>query len=121
PEDLERLVSTEPDIGLRAELRLMTDRVAFAREVLGFEPEPLQETALKSGSRRIILNCNRQWGKSTVCAIRVLHRAWFWPGSLILLVSWAQVQTGGLLLKVRDFLPALGLDGRPRGDGFNRL
>ena len=126
PEDMAALLASETDAALQTVLRHMTDRVAFAREVLGFVPEPQQDVALRSWARRIILNCNRQWGKSTVCAIRALHRAWFWPGSLILLVSRAHPQSGGLMQKIRAFLPALDLGGgrqlQPtKGDGVNRL
>ena len=122
PEDMQRVVDMEPDVAMRTELRHMVDRVAFAREVLEFEPEPLQIDALRSWSRRIIFNCNRQFGKSTVCAIRALHRAWVWPGSLVLLVSRAHAQSGGVAMKIRDFLPILGLTSRQvRGDGVNRI
>ena len=121
-EEIKKLVEAEPDARLRSTLLHMVDRVAFARDLLQFEPEsPLQESALRSWSRRIIFNCNRQWGKSTICAIRVLHRAWFWPGSVILLVSRAHAQSGGLLVKVREFLEILGVPQRKRrGDGVNR-
>ena len=121
-DEIERVIARETDPVLKNTLRYMWDRVAFAREMLQFEPEgPLQEAALKTWSRRIIFLCNRQWGKSTIAAIRVLHRAWFWPGSLILLVSRAHAQSGGLLQKVRAFLPALGVSARAsRGDGVNR-
>jgi len=104
PEEIERLIARELDADLRQTLRFMVDRVEFARVVLRFFPEPLQETALRSHARRIILNCNRQWGKSTIAAIRALHRAWFWPGSSILIVSRAHAQSGGLLMKIREFL-----------------
>jgi len=121
PEEIQRLIGLERDPGVRIQLRYMTDRVAFARELLKFDPEPLQEVVLRSASRRLILNCNRQWGKSTVAAIRALHRAWFWPGSLILVLSRAQPQAGELLQKIRDFVPGLGIEGRLRGDGINRM
>src|SRR5450432_1985375 len=116
--EIERLVACESNEELKRTLRHMSDRVAFAREVLGFEPDALQEVALRSWARRLILNCNRQWGKSTIAAIRALHLAWFWPGSRILFVSRVQAQSSGLLEKVREFLPALGV--KARGDGVNR-
>ena len=121
--EIERLIVVVSDSSpaLRTQLRHMADRGAFAREVLQFDAEPLQEIALRSWSRRLILNCNRQWGKSTVAAIRAVHRAWYWPGSLILIVSRTHAQAGGLLQKIRrGFLPMLGI-GSARGDGVNRL
>jgi len=118
PEEIERLIAAEEDPAVKQTLLHMVDRVEFARAILQFFPEPLQEIALRSSARRIIFNCNRQWGKSTIAAIRALHRAWFWPGSLILIVSRAHAQSGGLLMKIRDFLPLLRL--KARRDGVNR-
>ena len=49
--------------------------VLFAREGLGFDPDPTQERLLNAGIRRGILNCTRQWGKSTVTAAKAVHQA----------------------------------------------
>ena len=49
--------------------------VEFARR-LGFHPNPRQAEVLASGAKRGILNCTRQWGKSTVTAIKALHHAY---------------------------------------------
>ena len=118
---IERIIGLEADPEVRREVRYMADRVAFAREMLRFEPESaLQEAALRSHSRRLILNCNRQWGKSTISAIRALHRAWFWRESLILIVSQSHAKAGELLIKIRSFLPELGVVSA-KGDGVNRL
>ncbi len=48
-----------------SELLAATDPVEFARERLGFEPDEAQKAVLRSDARRLILNCTRQWGKST--------------------------------------------------------
>jgi len=53
------------------------DVVAFAEDALGFTLDPWQRDALRSGSRRLLLNCSRQSGKTIVAAIRALHRATF--------------------------------------------
>ena len=117
---VEELIAGERDDEVKRTIRYMHDRVAFARELLRFEPDPEQEAPLRSWSKRLILNCNRQWGKSTVVAIRVLHRAWYWPGSLILIVSVTQMHSSNLFQKIVEFLPALGVTGRLRTDGINR-
>src|SRR4051794_38204763 len=53
------------------------DALTFAREALGFEPDPLQAELLgRKRTRRLLLNCTRQWGKSTVTAVLALYRAW---------------------------------------------
>ena len=44
------------------------DPVAFARERLDFQPDPKQALVLASRSKQVILNCTRQWGKSTLTA-----------------------------------------------------
>ena len=63
------------------------DPVVFAREFLGFEPDPWQAQALRWQGGRLILNCCRQSGKSITAAILALHRVLYSPGALALLVS----------------------------------
>ncbi len=60
---------------LRDDLTHALDAVAFAEDALGFELDDWQRDALRSGSRRLLMNCSRQSGKTTVAAIRALHRA----------------------------------------------
>ena len=61
--------------------------VEFAQRRLEFEPDELQAQVLMSDSKRGILNCSRQWGKSTVAAAKAVHRAWTRPGCLVLVAS----------------------------------
>jgi hypothetical protein len=44
------------------------DPVAFAGSI-GFDADPWQARVLRSQSKRIILNCSRQVGKSTITAL----------------------------------------------------
>ena len=46
-----------------------SDTIAFARTMLNFHPDPIQARVLDPNIRRGILNCCRQWGKSTILAI----------------------------------------------------
>ena len=94
----------------------IADAVKFARERLGFEPDPEQERALRGGSRGIVL-CSRQWGKSTVMAAKAVHRAWSEPRSLILLLSPCLRQSGEFLKKAEEFARRLGM--KVRKDGNN--
>src|ERR1700674_2717749 len=55
------------------------DAVVFTREMLGFSPDAQQEKVLRGG-RRGIVNCTRQWGKSTVTAAKAVHRVGKWKG-----------------------------------------
>ncbi|MCX6587880.1 MAG: hypothetical protein NTX13_15050, partial [Acidobacteria bacterium] len=44
------------------------DPVAWARQALGFHPDPKQESILRSNALRLILLSARQVGKSTIAA-----------------------------------------------------
>jgi hypothetical protein len=70
---------------------------------LGFNPFPWQDWALDQSLRRVLLNCCRQAGKSTVIAAKASHKARFYPGSLILLISPSERQSKELMKKVEDF------------------
>jgi hypothetical protein len=94
-------------VQLRDDLRLALDRVAFAR-ALGLEPDGWQEELLRSTSDRVLLNCSRQSGKSTMVAIITLHRALYHPNSLILCLAPALRQSQELFAKVLSFYRDLG-------------
>ncbi|HET8547479.1 MAG TPA: terminase family protein [Bryobacteraceae bacterium] len=95
------------------------DPVMFARDRLGFDPDARQEAVLRARTKRGLLNCTRQWGKSTVTAAKAVHRAWTAPGSLVLVVSRAQRQSGEFVRKAAEFVRRLGV--RARGDGDNEI
>jgi hypothetical protein len=63
---------------LAEDLKLALDRVSFAKR-LGLKPDPWQEDLLRSTLERVLLNCCRQSGKSTMTAIVALHRALYHP------------------------------------------
>jgi len=94
-------------VALREDLRLALDRATFARE-LGLEPDPWQERLLRSTSDRVLLNCCRQSGKSTMSGLIALHRALYHPGSLILCLAPALRQSQELFGKVLTFYRDLG-------------
>ena len=93
------------------------DGVRFARERLGFEPDAKQQIVLGPGGRRGLLNCSRQWGKSTVTAAKAVHRAYSCPESLVLVVCPCRRQSGEFLRKAAGFVRRLGI--ARRGDGDN--
>src|SRR5690554_2520595 len=84
---------------LRSTDDLATDRVAFAA-TLGLELDPWQNDLLTSDSKRDILNCSRQAGKSTAAALLALHEAVYKPGSVTVLISPSQRQSSELFRKV---------------------
>ena len=93
------------------------DAVTWAREVLGFEADAKQAEVLATGVQRGILNCSRQWGKSTTCAIKAVHYAEFHRESLVVVASPSMRQSGEFLRKVEKAVAQLGY--RVRGDGKN--
>jgi len=92
--------------------------VGFAIKRLGFTPDAVQERVLRGG-RRGIVNCTRQWGKSTVMAAKAVHRAFTRAGCLVLVMSPSGRQSGEFIRKAEEFVRRLGI--RPRGDGDNEL
>jgi len=58
-------------------------------------------------NKRIIINCHRQWGKSTICSLLCFHRALFYPKSLCLLVAPSLRQSSENFRKIADGLDIL--------------
>ena len=82
--------------------------ILFAKR-LGFKDlDQWQVDLLLATEPRIILNCARQVGKSSMCAILGLHHALNNPGSLVLLVSPSQRQSVELFRKVATYWRDLG-------------
>ena len=98
---------TSPGTGAPA--RYAADPLAFTVETLGLTPDPVQARLLDLSIKRGILNCARQWGKSTIAAARAIHQAVFFPGSLILVVAPTERQSGELVQKIREFARRLEL------------
>lgn len=95
-------------VELRDDLRLALDRVAFARAVGIDKPDLWQEDLLRSRSPRVLLNCSRQSGKSTISGVLALHTALYHPGSLILCLAPSERQSKELFSKIAGFYRALG-------------
>jgi hypothetical protein len=93
------------------------DVAEFARVRLGIEPDEGQTAVLQSKAKRGILNCSRQWGKSTMAAAKAVHRAYSVKGSLVLVASPTERQSAEFVRKAAGMVQKLGI--RPRGDGDN--
>ena len=93
-----------------------TDPVAFARKA-GFEPDAPQIRVLRSTARRGILNCTRQWGKSTVTAAKALHHALTGEKRLVVVGCPTARQSAEFLRKAAGMLS--GFQITPRGDGIH--
>jgi hypothetical protein len=92
---------------LSQEIRKGVDRVAFA-ESIGIIPDAWQAQLLRSTSDRVILNCCRQSGKSTMSAVIALHRAIYDEGSLSLILAPAERQAKETLVKLLSLYRGLG-------------
>jgi len=108
PSTVEALQSFRAQI----EARLKIARIELARRV-GFEPRGWQVAALQSEAKRVLYNCTRQGGKSSVTAILALHNMLYNPGSATLVVSEAERQSKNMLKKIRAFYSALRRPERP--------
>jgi hypothetical protein len=91
----------------------------WVRQNLGFQPDVKQARVLRSSIRRGLLNCTRQWGKSTVTAAKAVHQAQTRPNSLTLVVSPSARQSGEFVRKAAEFVRRLKL--KPVGDGDNAI
>ena len=101
----------------RVKTSVMPGAAEFARASLGFAPDEVQAAVLESEAKRGILNCSRQWGKSTVAAAKAVHRAYARPGSLVLVASPGERQSAEFVRKAREMVRRAGVE--PRGDGDN--
>ncbi|MEK7993332.1 MAG: hypothetical protein AAB403_05955, partial [Planctomycetota bacterium] len=76
-----------PDRGREPERKEEEDASEWVRRKLGLDPDPKQALVLTSASKRGMLNCARQWGKSTIAAAKAVHEAVHRKESLVLVVS----------------------------------
>ncbi len=109
--------NNEPVVRLSS--RQSFEFLAFAQHRLGFQADPEQARVLDPALRRGILNCCRQWGKSTTVAVRAVYQAFHYRGSLTVVVSPSGRQSSEFVRKAGDFLHQLGI--APQGDGDNPI
>jgi hypothetical protein len=72
---------------LSADLAHGLDPACFAVDRLDFTPDPWQAELLRSDAPQIITCCSRQSGKSSVIAVKTVHRAIYEPGALCLALA----------------------------------
>ena len=88
--------------------RLKDDPVAFGNWlvnlVFGTRLFPYQEKFIADKSKRLIFISGRQCGKTTVCAVKALWKAWCFNNQTILVVSRTGRQSKVMAKKIRTFL-----------------
>jgi hypothetical protein len=110
--------AVEPGEVRRTAAAAQHDMVEFARRV-GFEPDERQAEVLRSGANRGILNCTRQWGKSTLAAAMGVHRAYTRAGCVVVVAAPVERQSAEFVRKAAGMVSRLGI--APRGDGDNPI
>lgn len=96
------IAATRPQGTLARDLAAVLDPVELCRHS-GLVPDDAQERLLRCRSGRILLNCTRQWGKSTMAALLALYVV-LRARSLVLLVAPGLRQSGELFRKVAGFV-----------------
>src|SRR5262249_16428316 len=92
----------ERRISLGQDFARALDTVILARDC-GITPDVVQARLLTSPARRLLVNCCRQWGKSTTTALMALHEAIYSAPAMIVLVSPSQPQSTELFKKIHSF------------------
>jgi len=103
----------------RCEAPVQEDAVTWVARELGFAADAQQARVLSSGIKRGLLNCTRQWGKSTTAAAKAIHQAYHEAESLTVVVSPTLRQSGELVRKAEVFAQRLGV--KVKGDGANDI
>jgi hypothetical protein len=89
-------------------------------ELVGFVPDAFQRRLLESEARQVILKCSRQWGKSSVTALKTLLVATAQSDAVVVVMSPSARQSGEFLRKVKGYLAKAGLPKLPT-DGVNPM
>lgn len=92
---------------LTRDLLLALDPAEMARAA-ELEPDPWQLRFLRSTAPRVLLNCSRQAGKSTMTALLAVHTALYETAALVLLLSPSLRQSQELFKKALGCYRAVG-------------
>lgn len=107
-------------MNLADDLLLAMDPVALSRRS-GIDPDPWQADVLRSSASRMLLNCSRQSGKSTITAVLAMHTAIFDAGALVLLLSPSLRQSQELFKKCLAVYRGAGRPVTPAAESAMRL
>jgi hypothetical protein len=94
-------------VELASDLAAALDPVVLARQA-GIDPDPWQREVLRSTAPRVLLNCSRQSGKSTISALLAVHTALYTPAALVLMLSPSLRQSAELFRKGLDLYQGAG-------------
>ena len=103
---------------MQSDLMRALNPIEFSKHI-GITPDEWQGQVLTHKGKRLLLNCCRQSGKSTIAALKALHKGIYTPKSLILLVSPSLRQSQELFRKVKSHYEAM--ESRPVLTEDNKL
>lgn len=83
------------------DLHYALDPIAFAN-ACGIEPDQWQTKVLTTEARRMMLLTGRQVGKSTICALKALHQAFYTDSETVVMVAPSLRQAQELFARTRD-------------------
>ncbi|QOY85106.1 terminase large subunit domain-containing protein [Paludibaculum fermentans] len=89
----------------------------WATESLGFQPFPAQAEILDCRDSHVMLCCSRQFGKTTLTALKVAHHALTTPGTSVVIGSPSERQSVLLVRKAVNFLKTAQVATRSVGGG----
>lgn len=112
---LAAMPTTRAKAAIAADLARALDPVLLAAQA-GILPDPWQASVLRSASARLLLNCSRQSGKSTITSVLAVHTALYEAGSLVLLLSPSLRQSGELFKKCLATYKDLGRPVSPESE-----
>jgi Terminase large subunit, T4likevirus-type, N-terminal len=90
------------DVSIGRDFARALDICLLAKDC-GIDPDDIQAKLLSTSARKVLLNCTRQWGKSTCAALIALHEALYSAPAMIILVSPSQPQSTELFKKIHNF------------------
>jgi hypothetical protein len=93
---------------LDRDLAFALDPAALFTAAVGGPPDPWQMALLRGKSRRVLVNCSRQSGKSTTSAVLAYHSALYEAPALVLVVGPSLRQAVELFRKVLEVHRAVG-------------
>jgi Helicase len=106
-------------LSLQRDLARACDPVLFARDLL--DVDPVQAELLSSSSRRILVNCCRQWGKSSTTALLAVHACLYEAPARVVLVSPSMQQSTELFKKCMGYLEKLSGVPQAKQSSLTRL
>lgn len=87
--------------------------LAFAQDILGFQPHPHQAPLLDPSLRKVILCCTRGWGKTQIASVLAAWHLAMRPGAVVLVVSETAEKAGELVQRAVQHLEKIGFLAKP--------